>query len=425
MANVAVNPTTASGFFKKRYEKMIRDVRSKCSIVQKLVPFENTAKVGESYNIGVSLKPPQGFTYTGTTATPSTLNDAIASEHKQATVSSYETILREQILYKALSEATEAGEAAFGNLFDKVIAGMLRSISNRLELSLIHGQRGFGSLSTTVTDNTTSCTATITATEFSAGIFNMLGSGALLDAMTSTTVNNSNALLGVLSVTPSLKTVELAYDTGTIANEITTADVLFPKGSHGTTAKDMVGLLSQAANATGTMFGISATTYLAWASNQKAVNASIEFRTFQDGLEQVRGRALGEENSRYIALVGRSYAQLVSDWDDMRAADQSWSSVKAKLGVKGIDLSTPGLGDVSLVYHPAMKDGEILVFDPEDCIRGGATDITSKLAGKNDGMQELFQFVANTNAVEVQMYSDQFIVNANPGNMLLFTGITT
>jgi hypothetical protein len=426
MANVATGLTTASGMFKKRYEKQLRDLRSKCSIIQKLVPFDgNQAKVGDSYNIGVAVKLPQGFTYTGASATSTTLNDAVPSEHKQLAVTSYENILREQIIYKALSEATAQGEAAFGNLMDKLVVGLMKALSNRLELALLHGQRGFGALSTTVTDNTTSCTATITATDWSSGIFNLLGTGAYLDAMTSTTVNNSNALLNIKSWDPANKQVELNYDTGTIANEITTGDVLFPKGSHGSTPKDMVGLLYQGANTTGSPFGLSATTYGVLASNTKAVNAALDWRTFQDALDQVRARSLGEENGRYVALVGKAYSQLVADWDDMRAADQSWSKAKASVGVQAIDIATPVLGTVSLVYHPAMKDGEVYVFDPEDCVRGGAHDPSFKLVGKGEGDAELFQFVANTDAVELQCYYNQFIVNRNPGNQLLMTGITT
>lgn len=426
MASVATGLTTASGMFKKRYEKAIRELRSKCSIIQKLVPFNGgVAKVGESYNIGVSVKFPQGYTATGASATSTTLKDATASEHKQLSVTSYENILREQVIYKALAEATSAGEAAFGNLMDKIVAGMLRGLSNRLELDLLHGNRGFGALSTTVTDNTTSCTATIVSTDWSSGIWNLLGTGAYLDAMTSTTVNNSNATLDIKSWDPALKTVELNYDTGTIANEITTGDVLYARGSYGTTTKHMYGLLAQGANTTGTMFGLSATTYGVLASNVKAVNASLDWRTFQDALDQMRARSLGEENSRYVALVGKAYAQLVADWDDMRAADQSWSQQKGKVGVKSLDFATPVLGDISLVYHPAMKDGELYVFDPDDCIRGGAHEPSFKLMGKGDGDAELFQFVANTDAVELQCYYNQFIVNANPGNQLLLTGIVT
>lgn len=425
MANVATGLTTASGMFKKRYEKQLKDLRSKCSIIQNLVKFDGSrAKVGESYNIGVSVKLPQGWTPTGASATSTTLKDATASEHKQLSVTSYENILREQVIYKALSEATEAGEAAFGNLMDKIVLGMKKAAHNRLELDLLHGQRGFGALSTTVTDNTTSCTATIVSTDWSSGIWNLLGTGAYLDALTSTTVNNSNATLDIKSWDPALKTVELNYDTGTIANEITTGDVLYARASHGSTSKHMVGLLAQGANTTGTMFGLSATTYGVLASNAKAVNAALDWRTFQDALDQIRARSLGEENSRYVALVGRAYAQLVADWDDMRAADQSYSNMKGKVGVKALDFSTPVLGDISLVYHPAMKDGEVYVFDPDDCIRGGAHEPSFKLMGKGEDA-ELFQFVANTDAVELQVYYNQFIVNANPGNQLLLTGIVT
>lgn len=424
MANVATGLTTASGMFKKRYSKDINDLRSKCSILQKLIPFSPGEKVGDSYNIGVSVKLAQGWTPTGASATSTTLKDATASEHKQMAVTSYENILREQVIYKALSEASEKGEAAFGNLMDKIVLGMKKAAHNRLELDLLHGQRGFGSLSTTVTDNTTSCTATIVSTEWSTGIFSLLGTGAYLDALTSTTVNNSAATLDLKSIDPANKQVELNYDTGTIANEITTGDVLYARGSHAATSKHMVGLLAQGANTTGTMFGLSATTYGVLASNVKAVGAALDWRTFQDALDGMRARSLGEENSRYVALVGKAYAQLVADWDDMRAADQSYSSSKAKVGVKAIDFSTPVLGDISLIYHPAMKDGEVYVFDPDDCVRSGCHEPSFKLMGKGEDA-ELFQFVANTDAVELQCYYNQFIVNQNPGNQLLLTGIVT
>lgn len=425
MSDTLADLNNASGFFKKRYGKL-KDLRSKNAILQKLIPFQNSERTGESYSIAVALEPPNGFTYTGATATVSTLNDAVSSVTKQALSSSYECILREQVLYKTFSQAVRQGEAAFGNAFDLIMTGMQNSISNRLEMQLLHGQRGFGSLSGVVVDNTTYCTAPITSAEFSQGLWYAL-IGGYVDAMTSTTVNNSNTTLRVKNVDVSAKTVDLTYTTGTIANEITTSDVLFPKGSYGSTPTEMLGLLAQGASTSGsTTFGLAVSTYPNWGSNQRAISGALDFRTFQDCMHQVRARGMqSSENARYIALVGRAYAQLVADFDGLRAADQSYSSSKAKVGVEGMDIFSPEIGNVSLVFHPFMKDGEVLIFDPEDCVRSGASEITFSLPGKGEGMSEFFQYVATKNAVEFQALFDQFIMHTKPGNMMLLTGITT
>ena len=411
--------TAAAGAFKDVFGGM-QDVRVGCSIIQKLFPFSEGARVGDDYVEMVEVQMPQGFSYTGLATTVTALNAAVNGKWVQATQKSYETILREQVAYKVFTQARSAGKSAYVSGAEAVASGMNRSISNRLEIALLRGQYGLGTIES-IDDQTTYANVVITADSWCSALWYMM-LGGYVDSMTTTTVNNTGTLL-VANVTPSTRTIKLTAS-GTVANDLTVGDVLFPKGSHGTTPTDFQGLLAQASNTSGTTLGLSASTYPNWAANTASVGGAISWRIIEDNLHILRSRASEVAADGWIMLVGRAYGALAAETIEAGRYNIDGSSKSLKMGLKSISYSTFELGDIEMIFHPLVSDGHALILPKSAVKRIGASDITYGLPDENGGERKLFSLVAGYNAIELQALYDQAIMLLKPSCSMLLTGIT-
>lgn len=409
----------AAGAFKDVFGGM-QDVRVGCSIIQKLFPFGEGSRVGDDYIEMVEVQMPQGITYTGLTTTVSALNAAVNGKWVQASQKSYETILREQVQYKVFTQARTAGKTSYVAGAEAVATGMNRSISNRLELALLRGQYGLGTIEA-IDDQTTYANVTITADSWCPSLWYML-LGGYVDSMTGTTVNNTGTLL-VANVTNSTRTIKLTAS-GTVASDLTVGDVLFPKGSHGATPTDFAGLLAQASNTTGTMLGLSGSTYPNWAGNTASVSGPVSWRVVEDNLHILRSRSPEVAADGWIAFAGRAYGALAAETVEAGRFQLDNSSRSLKVGVKALSYSTFELGDIELVYHPLMSDGHILIIPKSAVKRIGAADIVYGLPDENGGERKLFTLVSGYNAIELQALYDQAIMLLKPSCAMLLTGIT-
>jgi hypothetical protein len=399
----------------------ISDVRPSSSVLQRLFKFEADAKLGDEYKQDICLRLPSNRTYTGVTTTVSSLNSFAAGNngiYLQAASKSYEVITRDRVQYKALSQASVAGKPAFEKASSTVVNAINTSASLALEISLLRGQYGLGEIES-ITDNTTNADVVLTADTWCTGLWYSL-LGAYIDSMTTTTVNNAG-LLYVSAVTPSTRTVRLEA-TGTVASDLTVGDVLYPKGSHGTTPKDFAGLIAQARNTSGSMLGLSASTYPNWAGNTYSAGGPISWRVLEDALHPLRSRAPEAAAEGFIALAGRAYGSLAAELQESgRMELNSGGNKSIKAGVRHINYQTHSLGDVDLAFHPLMSDGQILIVPKSEVKRPGASDLSFQIPGFEEKFMVL---VADTNAVEFQCLCDQTVMLLRPSCATHITGIT-
>lgn len=410
--------SAAAGAFKDVFGGM-QDVRVGCSVLQKLFPFTEGQRVGDQYIEMVEVKMPQGLTYTGAATSVTALNAAVNGAWVQASASSYETILREQVQYKVFTQARSSGKTSYVAGAEAVATGMNRSLSNRLELALLRGQYGLGEIES-IDDQTTYANVTITADTWCPSLWYAL-LGGYVDSMTGTTKNNTGTLLVDL-VTNSTRTIKLTAS-GTVANDLTVGDILFPKGSHGATPTDFAGLIQQAKNTSSSMLGISPTTYPNWAGNTASVGGPISWRVLEDNLHIVRSRASEVAADGWYAFAGRAYGALAAETAEAGRFTLDNNSRAVKAGLKAINYNTFELGDIELVFHPFMSDGHILLIPKNSVKRIGASDIAFGVPGE-DGERKLFTLVAGYNAIELQAIYDQAIMLLKPSCAHLLTGIT-
>ena len=406
----------ADGLFKDTYGSLT-DIRPSSAVVQRLVPYSENAKVGDSYIEAIEVQAPQGITHSGAATTVSALKGVRNAVIVQASSKGFETVLREQVQYKVLSQAVSAGKTAFKSAMDCVVKGMQKSIANRLEANIIHGQRGWGVVESVADGGSSTVVVTMTAASWSSGLW-YSAIGATFDALTSTTKNNGDGPLILTKVDVANRAVTFSHS-GTYSDQVQAADVIHPEGCGTGTAADFLGLMAQAENLTGTTLGISATTYAGWAGNTYDAAGPFSFRIFQDALHRVRSR--GGDVGRLVALMGRPYSTLVSELGEMGKLDLG-TAKKVTAGVKGISYDAGlDLGEVDLVFHPFMRDGEVCIFPADETVRGGATDIAFGVPGMGEKM---FQFVAGYNAVELQALYDQLVIIKKPCASMVISGIT-
>lgn len=414
-----VDVTAANGILKKVYDPKLGDLRPKSSIFQRKYSFSDGDKVGDSYQVGVAVQPPNGFTYLGSSGAVKALSAPQNSIIKQASITPFESTLREQVSWAAMSRAAEAGEAAIKSLTGELVIAMRNSTANRLEASLIHGQRGYGTVAS-VTDLTGGLADVVfTPGTFAPGMFQALGPGSRWDAFTGTTKNNGSAALVLQRVDAANTKIVVAF-TGTLASEITAGDVFYPTTANAGAGvfDEMPGLLAQASNTTGISLGLSATTYPNWAGNLVDVaGANPTHGIVEDLLSVVRDR--GAEGPLTVYVPNKMFSALSVELAQL--IQNPYKPEKGSQGFRQLSYFSPDVDEVNIVNHPFFKLGELAILPDDYISRVGSSDITFGIPGMPKG-QDLVQYVYGYNAAELGTWTDQAGILKRPNWSLVATG---
>lgn len=414
-----------NGIAKRVYDKSgLKDLRPDVGILQKRIGWDKGSRnIGEAYQVGVILRNPNGFTYPGaqTSATAATaLKAARPMIIKQAQVVPFEMDLREQVLYAALSRAAKAGEGAFAQLTGEIFKGMKLSAGIRLEAAILEGQRSKGTVEAVTDLGSQQMDVTFTAATWRPGFWWAVGEGATFDSFTGTTKNNAGGALIVAGVKADERKVTFT-NSGTYSDEVAAGDTIWFEGSYdGTNHYEMPGLMSQSGVLSGTSLGISTTTYSNWKGNQLAVDGEMSFDALEEACGKLRDRGAAGKLSAYFP--NKTIGKLLSEMKAMRIIDSSYNPAKGKIGHKGLEFSTPEIGDVELLIHPFLAWSEFLVQDESEIGRVGSSDITFGVPGFED--EQLFRLVDGYNAAELQLFTDQAVINKRPNRALRGTGVT-
>lgn len=385
-------------------------------MIQNRIPFEKGEMIGEAYQVGVMVRAPQGFTYGGSAGGAATLNTQRNAVSKQAAVVGYELNLVERVTLKALASAVEKGEQALGNLLDETVKGMKQSMINRVEGSALRGQYNYGIVESVADLGSSLANIVITAATFAPGLFWFFGENSLWDSYNGTTKVNTNGAMVLNSVTASTRTLNVTYTT---ALQTAATNTFWPTGAYGATPNEPLGLLGQAANSTGTTFGISGTTYPNWRANQYTVTGEFGLGVLEDAFAGLRDRGATGKLTAYLS--NRAWSRVAVDVMAARYMDQSYSPEKNKVGSRSLSYFTADIDEVEFVRHPFLAWGEALIVPEEDSSRIGSSDVTFGIPGMKD---DLMVLVPGTNTVEFQSFSDQAPIVKKPNFSLLMTGIT-
>lgn len=411
-----------NGSTKRVYDKSgLTNALIGVTTVQKAIGFERgTRNIGESFQVGVVVRPPNGFTHVGSAGGTATLKQGRPMKIQQASVTPHEFDLREHVTLVALSRAAEEGDGSMAALTGELLKAMKQSAQNRKEAVILHGQRGLGVVEAVTDLGSSQMDITITEASWAPGMWWALGEGTTLDSFTSTTKNNATAALVLAGVKSADRKITVSHG-GTFSNECAAGDVLYFEGAwDGSTRYEMQGLLSQAETITGTSLGIVVDTYGNFKGNQFSVGGNISSDIVEEAVGQLRDR--GANEALTLLLSNKAFGKLLSEPKTQRMLDSSYSG-SAVIGHDKMKIRTPDVGIVDLQNHGFMKQGEFLALRYEDCGMVGSSDLAFGVPGSGVDAP-VWERVSNTNYAEVLLFGDLGVIHKVPKNAMVGSGIT-
>lgn len=393
-------PTTLASRLKQRFNKEVSQLVPESSHFQKAVEFRKDLEPGASAEFDVQLSHESGFSIgTGDV----TLNGAVDQVSARATVSGYSHILQAKVSYDLIKRAS-SDEKAFAKFADGKFLNMVTAMRNREELLCINGRRGVGKISTE--DNSGVCVIT-KASWIPAFWASAVGAKFVaFDSLTGSTQHAAN--LTCTAVDIATRTVTFT-SSGTIA-DLAANDILFVKGQHN---DGRYGLLDIAYN-TGSLYGISATTYPLWSSNSYDVGTSaLTVGKIMEASALAANK--GASMEKLVCYVPPKAMQtLTADESALIRRDPNAKVMKS--GAQGIEINT-STGTIEIVPHLLIPEGVFVIYPPEYTYIIGSCEATSQIAKDGDILFDL----ESSSSKEMRMFSDNTVFCERPGYIVVGT----
>lgn len=281
---------------------------------------------------------------------------------------------------------------------------MLRSMAKKLEIEMLYGQVGYGTVA-----SSSGATITITTAEWAPGIW--AGAEGMPIEVRDSTGATSRGEAVVVSVDMDARTVTL----NVALSGLTAGDVIWHKGAYG---NEFPGIHKILTISSGTLFNINVGTYNLFRGNQySASSAALSFSK----LNQAAARAVEKGlDSKLLALVNpRGWANMLNDQAALRRFDSSYSKDKTEVGSKGILFHSQN-GEIEIEPSIYVKEGYAYLLDIEGWFRVGSTDMTFKRPGQGE---EFFRDLENSAAYELRLYSDQAVFCMAPAKNVVITSV--
>jgi hypothetical protein len=407
---------------KVRYGKFSNPLPSEDTIA-KFAPFvPKESRDGRSFNFPVYLGLPGGVTHDDT-RTAFTLNSVVASVVKEATLSGASIMLRDNVAYDdvfaTMNGIADGGGAggAYMSAWDHCTYGLMQAGELYREIALLYGPgptstaaSSIGTVANSVSGANLAApqVVNLTTASWAPGLWpNMIGQivdiyqsdGATLRAA-GVTVTNMTAATNRLTLTK-------AASGATVA----TGDIIVARGALDVSC---YGLEAICAN-TGTLFGISATTYPQWRVSSHSAGSLPLDRAQIQGLTS-RQAARGMKNGGTLFVSPPAVADLIEEASELQRFNDA-SDTKRQGASKLVYTTT--CGDITVVGHPYFKQGIGMLLPNDSVKRVGSTDLTFS-HGKNEWfLTEL----ADNAGTQMRCYMNFAPIIENPWHAVYITGI--
>ena len=290
-----------------------------------------------------------------------------------------------------------------------IVANMLRSMSKKLEIGMLYGQMGYGTVGA-VGSGSTANQITVTTSEWAPGIW--AGAEGMPIEIRNASGSTVRGQFKVVSV--NMDTRVLTLDASAAAAGVLATDVIWHKGAYGNEFPGVHKILTN----TGTIFNIDAGQYnLFKGNNYDADGAPLSFTKL--GEAAVRAVEKGQEG-KLLALVNpRAWQDMLSDQAALRKYDASYTSAKLENGARSL-LYHAQSGEIEIEASLYVKEGHAFLLSLEDWMRVGSSDISFKRPGQGE---EFFRDLENSAGYELRLYTDQALFCQAPGRNTIITGI--
>jgi len=138
-----------NGLFKETYsDKLEQLIPDGVKIINKIKFMAKDKQPGNQFHQPVILGLEHGVTFAASDQDAFNLQSAVAGQIKDAVVRGNPVILRSILGYAAVSRSTGSTQA-FESATKFLVANMLRSLSKKLEIEMLYGQVGYGTVAST------------------------------------------------------------------------------------------------------------------------------------------------------------------------------------------------------------------------------------------------------------------------------------
>lgn len=412
--------TTLDGNFKRRYGDKLEDLVPDHSDFAQAIPFTARPKLGASFEFPVRLKRSQGATFAAA-GTAYTLQAAVPGLTAPARVTMASYTMREQIAYDVATSATSS-EEAFGDAFDEIVRDMINTMGLHREVAILYGQSHIGAVTAAGTSTATQA-YTLTKASSAIGLWLQLD-GFHCDVYDPTLATKRNTTGDMVISLVALNTDGQSVDfslTGAAADNaaVVAGDVIVPVGW---VAGSFSGVDKIVTN-TGSLFGVSASTYNLWKSNTLSAGSAEATMLLLTRLASIQVQRSGRKGKVLKAFC--SYPT----WNDLNnnhaALRRFTSSQKAGVDLGSMDSIKyygPGVG-IDISPSGLVKNGEMFMGEWSTVKRVGATDLTFTLDGNSPESPKFFHHLQDTAAYEIRGYWQQCIIPTRPAALSKLTGI--
>lgn len=311
--------------------------------------------------------------------------------------------MRSLLGYTAASRAAQGGAKAFMDATKFLVANMLRSMAKKIEIEMLYGQMGYGTVSAV-----SGTLVTISTAEWAPGIW--AGAENMPIEIRDSTGASSKGEFVVKAVDMINRTITLSAAPTSVAG-----DVIWHKGAYG---NEFPGIHKVLSVSSGTLFNIDVSQYQLFKGNSySAGSAALSFTKLNNAVARAVEKGL---DGRVLALCNpRAWANMLSDQAALRMYDQSYSPAKMENGSKSIKFHSQN-GEIEIEPSIFVKEGYCYVLHMDDWSRVGSSDLTFKRPGQGD---DFFRDLENSAALELRLYTDQAVFCAAPGRSVLVTDI--
>lgn len=400
-----------NGLFKQVYADKLKDLIPDGVKLLNMIKFSAKDKTGDKYNQPVILGMEHGVTFAASEEDAFSLNPAVAGQIKNAEVRGNALVLRSVIGYKAIS-ASIGSESAFQEATKYLVANMLRSVTKKLEIEMLHGTKGYGKVAAQVLVGGTQIA--IQDAEWAPGIW----AGA--EGMPITIVRAGEIVAGG-GLTPTLMVSSVNFETKTItltaavSVQLEEDDDIFHFGAHNREFKGIHAILEQQS---GDLFNINQSSYNLFRGNiYDCQGDELSFDHLNNAVARAVEKGL---DSRVVCMVNpRTWADLLTEQSALRKYDSSYSSAKLEQGAKGLLFHSQN-GEIEIIPSIYVKEGYAYMIEPSSFMRVGSQDVSFKRPGFGD---DFFRELDSAAGFELRCYCDQALFTSMPSHNVLIKGI--
>jgi hypothetical protein len=424
------NTDYARGFelLKRVYADKVEDLVPESDRLAKDIPFIAADKQpGQDYYQTVTLTREGGITWWND-GSIKTLNQPLSTAELSASIRGSEIAIRAALSYKFMHSAlkqldgTRAGARAFVNATKDRFEKLTKGASYARECMLLYGGgtgavSNLGVVANTTGSATTNLVVQMAAADYATAIWS--GSEGLefdiystAGAKRNTAGTTSDTVFKLTGTDPTNYRVTFTSHATNVAAVVAT-DQIFFAGARG---NDALGFVGAGLTQTGSLWGISTTTYGLWKPTVINVGGALTFAAVSEAGATVA--SVGHYGDYDLYLNPATFADVCDDQTAL-ISHTTKSSGKLTIGFDDVAFKSQA-GTVYLKPHPYMKRGIALGLPRDLCMRVGATDLTHTMPG----FGKMFRELENAAGVEMRLYTDQAPFCQNPKFVTVFTGIT-